>query len=175
MARNVEIKARIDSIEAVLPRARALADGPPEPIAQDDTFFTCAFGRLKLRVFSDGRGELIAYQRPDASGPKTSDYAIAPVTDPDALRATLARALGLGGRVIKQRSLLRVGRTRVHLDRVEGLGDFLELEVVLRDGEDAANGEAVAHALLRDLRVDASQLVSGAYVDLLQARSAPAA
>lgn len=167
MARNVEIKARVDSIEALLPRALALADGPPEPIAQDDTFFGCAIGRLKLRVFADGRGELIAYQRPDATGPKTSDYAITPVADPDALRATLARALGVSGRVIKQRTLLRVGRTRVHFDRVEGLGDFMELEVVLRDGESAGDGVTEAHALLRRLRVDAAQLVSGAYVDLL--------
>jgi adenylate cyclase class IV len=169
MARNVEIKARIDSVEAVLPRARALADGPPEPIAQDDTFFACASGRLKLRVFADGRGELIAYERPDATGPKTSDYAITPVADPDALRATLERALGIGGRVVKQRTLLLVGRTRVHLDRVDGLGDFLELEVVLRDGENAEDGVAVAHDLLHRLQIDPGRLVSGAYVDLLGA------
>jgi adenylate cyclase class IV len=168
MARNVEIKARIDNLEAVLPLALACADGPPEAIAQDDTFFACAVGRLKLRVFADGRGELIAYERPDANGPKTSDYAIAPVADPDALRTTLARALGIGGRVIKQRTLLRVGRTRVHLDRVEGLGDFLELEVVLRDGESADDGVAVAHDLLRRLRIDPGRLVPGAYVDLLR-------
>lgn len=168
MARNVEIKARIPSIEALLPRALALADAAPEPIAQDDTFFACARGRLKLRAFADGRGELIAYERPDVTGPKTSDYSITPVTDPDALRATLARALGVSGRVVKQRTLLLVGRTRVHLDRVEGLGEFLELEVVLREGESAADGVAVADALLRGLQVEASQLVSGAYVDLLQ-------
>ncbi len=170
MARNVEIKARIASVEALLPLAQACADGPPEPIAQDDTFFHCATGRLKLRAFADGRGELIAYQRPDASGPKTSDYAITPVVDPDALRATLARALGISGRVVKQRTLLRAGRTRVHLDRVDGLGDFLELEVVLRDGESADAGVAVAHALLERLAVDATQLVPGAYVDLLRQR-----
>lgn len=168
MARNVEIKARIDSIESVLPLALELASGPPERIAQDDTFFACAIGRLKLRVFADGRGELIAYERPDASGPKTSDYAITPVDDPDSLRATLARALGISGRVIKQRTLVPVGRTRVHLDRVDGLGDFMELEVVLGDGESADAGIAVAHELLRALRVDAGQLVSGAYVDLLR-------
>ncbi|HWH81873.1 MAG TPA: class IV adenylate cyclase [Burkholderiaceae bacterium] len=167
MARNVEIKARIDSVEALLPRARACADGEPEPIAQDDTFFHCAHGRLKLRVFADGRGELIAYERPDAGGPKTSDYAITPVAAPDALRATLARALGVRGRVVKQRTLLRIGRTRVHLDRVAGLGDFLELEVVLRDGESADAGVAEAHALLERLQVDATRLVAGAYLDLL--------
>ncbi len=81
------------------------------------------------------------------------------------------RALGISGRVIKQRALLRVGRTRVHLDRVEGLGDFLELEVVLHDGENADAGVAVAHDLLRRLQIDPAQLVSGAYVDLLRAQA----
>ena len=166
MARNVEVKARVASIEALLPLARALAGHGPESIAQDDTFFACASGRLKLRVFADGHGELIAYARPDTHGPKTSDYAITPVPDPEAMRRTLARALGVTGRVLKQRTLFLVGRTRVHLDRVEGLGDFLELEVVLRDGESEALGMAEAHALLDRLRVDASQLVAGAYVDL---------
>jgi adenylate cyclase len=169
MARNIEIKARVASIEALMPSARALADRGPEMIAQDDTFFGRATGRLKLRVFADGHGELIAYERLDAAGPKTSDYLITPVANPDALRATLARALGVTGRVIKQRTLFLVGRTRVHLDRIEGLGEFLELEVVLRDDESEAQGVAEAHAMLERLRVDASQLVSGAYVDLLRA------
>lgn len=167
MARNTEIKARIDSVEAMLPRALACADGPEQPILQDDTFFACAQGRLKLRVFADGRGELIAYQRPDSVGPKTSDYLIAPVDDPARLRAALARALGVRGRVVKRRLLLMAGATRIHLDRVEGLGDFLELEVVLRPDQTAADGEAIAAALMARLGVDPAQGVRGAYVDLL--------
>ena len=173
MARNVEIKARIASVESLLPLARACADGPPELIAQDDTFFTCTTGRLKLRAFGDGSGELIAYQRADASGPKTSDYSIAPVADPDALRATLARGLGITGRVVKRRTLLLAGRTRLHLDRVDGLGDFLELEVVLRDDQSAADGDALARKLLAQLGVAPGELVAGAYIDLLRLRDSP--
>jgi len=168
MARNIEIKATLADFEATLARAQALAGREPELIEQDDTFFACPHGRLKLRAFADGRGELIAYERPDASGPKTSDYAIAPVADPAALRATLERSLGSVGRVVKRRMLLLVGRTRVHLDRVERLGDFLELEVVLRDGEAEAAGIAEAHALLERLGITETQLVATAYVDLLR-------
>lgn len=175
MPRNVEVKARIDSIEDVLPRVLGCTDGLPQAIAQDDTFFACASGRLKLRVFCDGRGELIAYRRPDTLGPKVSDYLVTVVDDPDALRATLACALGIVGRVVKQRTLLLAGRTRVHLDRVEGLGDFLELEVVLRDDESADDGAAVAHAMLNRLGVDAAQLVTRAYLDLLRDAGSPCA
>jgi predicted adenylyl cyclase CyaB len=168
MARNVEIKARIASVEALLPAARALADAPPEHIKQDDTFFVCAQGRLKLRDFGDGRGELIHYHRPDTEGPKLSDYVRVPTTDPAALREALRRGLGILGRVRKRRQVLRVGATRVHLDQVEGLGDFVELEVVLRDDQTEADGAAVAHTLLARLGIAPQQLVRGAYLDLLQ-------
>ena len=91
---------------------------------------------------------------------------------PAALREALARAQGVRGRVRKQRWLLLTGQTRIHLDRVEGLGDFLELEVVLRDGQSAADGEAIADVLLARLGVAASQRLAGAYLDLLVAAGA---
>ena len=169
MARNVEIKARIESVEALLPVARAIAGGEPETILQDDSFFPCPHGRLKLRDFGDGRGELIQYERPDATGPKTSTYVRSPTPSPATLRDALERGLGSLGRVRKRRLLLLAGRTRIHLDRVEGLGDFLELEVVLRDGEAEADGVAEAHALMVRLGVQPDQLLEGAYLDLLGA------
>ena len=169
MARNVEIKARIDSIESVLPRARALADGDAQRIVQDDTFFRVPHGRLKLREFGDGRAELIHYQRADNKGPKLSDYVRTPVDDPTGLRDALARALGTLGRVRKQRLLLMAGTTRIHLDRVAELGDFIELEVVLRDGQTEGDGAAVAEHLMHEIGLDAAPRIAGAYVDLTAA------
>ena len=172
MARNIEIKARLAGIPELLPGVAALATGGPEEIDQDDTFFRCADGRLKLRTFSEDRGELIFYRRADRRGPKESSYLIAPTAEPGALRELLAHSHGEAGRVVKHRTVYLVGRTRVHLDRVEGLGDFLELEVVLRDDEDAAAGIDEAHALMERLGVRAAQLVEGAYIDLQAARNA---
>jgi adenylate cyclase class IV len=168
MARNTEIKARIASIETLLPIALALADGgPPQQILQDDSFFRVPQGRLKLRVFADGSGQLIHYHRSDAEGPKVSDYVISPVPDPASMRLALTRANGLLGRVRKQRTLLLVGPTRIHLDRVEGLGDFLELEVVLREDQTDSDGERIAHDLMQRLGVQPQDLLRGAYLDLL--------
>ena len=176
MARNIEIKARIDSVQALLPAARALAGGAePVLIEQDDSFYPCSHGRLKLRRFpqgsADGSAELIHYQRADAGGPKLSDYVRVPVPDADALHTALARAQGELGRVRKRRWLLLVGPTRVHLDEVQGLGHFLELEVVLGEGQTEAEGEAVARQLLAALGVQPQQLLAGAYLDLLAARA----
>jgi predicted adenylyl cyclase CyaB len=167
VARNVEIKARIAGVAALEPLAARLANGGPTVLEQDDTFFAAPNGRLKLRdQFEDG-AELIFYRRADESGPKESFYVRVPVPDPGAMRTLLALAHGQTGRVRKRRVLFLVGRTRIHLDTVEGLGEFLELEVVLRDGESAAEGVAEAHRIMAELGVGTQQLIRGAYVDHL--------
>jgi adenylate cyclase class IV len=148
MARNIEIKARIEGVESMLPKAAALADRGPVEILQDDTFFACPNGRLKLRVLSPEEGQLIFYRRPDTRGPKESFYLISPTTKPDVLRESLTLAYGRIGRVRKKRILFMAGRTRIHLDRVEDLGDFIELEVVLSDAESRETGEAIARDLI---------------------------
>ena len=172
MARNIEIRARIGHVQDLLPRARALAGGAePTRIEQDDSFYPCAHGRLKLRRLADGTAELIHYQRADADGPKLSDYVRVPVPDADALHTALTRAQGLLGRVRKCRWLLMAGATRIHLDEVQGLGHFLELEVVLSAEQSEAEGAALASGLLTALGVEADQLLAGAYLDLLRARA----
>jgi predicted adenylyl cyclase CyaB len=168
MARNVEIKARIAGVAALAPLAARLADGAPTLIDQDDTFFGCPNGRLKLRdQFADG-AELIFYQRADVSGPKESFYLRVAVADPAAMRTLLTLAHGLAGRVRKRRMLFLAGRTRIHLDTVEDLGEFLELEVVLRDGESVGDAEAEARRIMAALGVGPEALVEGAYVDCLR-------
>ncbi len=171
MPRNIEIKARVDSLEWLLPRARAVAGGEPQLIEQDDTFFDVPHGRLKLRQFPNGSAELIHYQRADDADAKASDYVRVPVHDAAPLREALLRACGLLGRVRKQRWLLLAGQTRIHLDRVEGLGDFMELEVVLRDGQRDDDGVAIAEALMRELGLEAAERLPGAYLDLLAANA----
>ena len=168
MGRNVEIKARVAGIEAITPRAAAIADQGPFEIPQDDTFFACANGRLKLREFSPDRGELIFYRRADQAGPKESFYVRSVTNDPASLRECLSLAHGQVGRIQKHRTLFLAGRARLHLDRVAHLGDFLEIEVVLEDGESTDSGVREATDLMTRLGVDQSELVEAAYVDLIK-------
>ncbi len=172
MARNIEIKARISSVAALIGPAARLADDGPMEIIQDDTFFQCPSGRLKLRTFTNGEGELIFYRRSDQQGPKESYYVRTPTSAPDSLRETLTLAYGQTGRVRKHRTLYLAGRTRIHLDSVENLGDFLELEVVLREDEPTEVGVREAEELMQRLGVSPAQLIDRAYVDLLAAQDA---
>ncbi len=166
MPRNIEIKACIESVDSLLPRVSVIADSGLTELFQEDTFFHCPNGRLKLRVFSDRDGQLIFYKSPDNAGPKESFYIISPATSPHTLCETLSLAYGQSGKVSKNRTLFLVGHTRVHLDRVEGLGHFLELEVVLSENESSDEGVAIAHGLLSRLGISHEQLIEGAYVDL---------
>uniref|UniRef100_A0A8C4XWJ6 CYTH domain-containing protein n=1 Tax=Gopherus evgoodei TaxID=1825980 RepID=A0A8C4XWJ6_9SAUR len=126
-----------------------------------------------LFPFQDGRGQLIFYERPDSEGPKVSHYSICPTADPAGLVAVLSQALGVQGVVKKERRLYVVGQTHVHLDRVEGLGDFLELEVVLSEQQSPEDGERMARRLMEELGVQEEDLVAGAYLDLLLAEGSP--
>ena len=168
MPRNVEIKARLPDLDRVTRIASQLAESAPELTTQEDVFFPCQTGRLKLRIFSPAHAELIYYQRPNQEGPKTSQYQITPTADPTGLRAALTAAYGVRAVVNKVRTLLLVGRTRIHLDRVDSLGDFLELEVVLGNNESIAAGEAEARALMATLGIAPDDLIADAYVDLLE-------
>ena len=172
MARNVEIKARVADLPRLRDRVAALALAPPQALEQTDTFFPVPGGRLKLRRFADGAGELILYRRPDRPGPRESAYFRMDCRDPADLGAILRRRLGARGVVEKRREVFLVGRARIHLDEVRDLGTYLEIEVVLDAGEPAARGEREARALLAVLEVPDSALEARAYVDLLEARGA---
>lgn len=168
MARNVELKARVSNPEALVSTVARLATTGAVEIVQDDTFFRCEFGRLKLRTLSPTEGELIFYAREDVEGPKESSYCVSPTSSPAALREVLSLAWGRIGDVRKHRTLFRVGRTRIHLDHVQRLGHFVEIEVVLEEGEALERGVAEARELMGQLSISREQLVHHAYIDLIQ-------
>lgn len=168
MPANIEIKARARDFADIKSRAEILSDTPVEVILQEDTFFNISHGRLKLRVLAPDHGELIYYTRPDQEGPKRSDYHIAHTSDPDNLKHVLKLAYGIRGVVKKTRYLYLVGQTRVHLDDVQGLGQFMELEVVMEEGQSDAEGQAIAEDLMSSLGVERNDLLEGAYMDLLE-------
>jgi predicted adenylyl cyclase CyaB len=167
MATNIEIKARVADPASLRQRVEALSDTAGELILQEDTFFHSPRGRLKLRVMAQDNGQLIYYERSDEAGPKRSDYLISVTHEPDSLKVVLSAALGVLGQVRKERWLYWAGHTRIHLDQVEGLGVFVELEVVLQPGQSPEEGQLAAEALIGQLGLQETDLIEGAYIDLL--------
>jgi homotetrameric cytidine deaminase len=160
--RNIEIKARDADPERTLELALALGAEDRGELAQRDTYFARASGRLKLREQSPGDAELIEYRREDAVAARASDYRVVAVPDPDALREALAAALGTLVVVEKRRRLFVKDGVRIHLDHVEGLGAFVELEAVAPEaGRDELERVRVA------LEIEDGALVAESYSDLL--------
>jgi predicted adenylyl cyclase CyaB len=168
MPTNIEIKAIVRDFASLRGRAEELSDTPVQVIPQEDTFFHTPKGRLKLRLLKPDLAQLVYYERPDRDGPKRSNYHIFETSDPAGLKTALSLALGIRGVVRKTRFLYLAGQTRIHLDDVEGLGQFMELEVVLQAGQTDAEGQAIAENLMTRLGVRKEDLLEGAYMDLLE-------
>ncbi len=166
MNRNIEIKAKLPSRPQVEALVITMADEGPIVLEQEDVFFNSRTGRLKLRTINRAQSELIYYEREDSPEPKASNYIVTPIADPVALRSILAQSAGERGVVRKRRTLYLIGPTRVHLDEVEGLGDFLELEVVLSPDQTTGEGQDVAADLVAMLGIEQDWLLRGAYLDM---------
>ncbi|KAJ8680205.1 hypothetical protein QAD02_015992 [Eretmocerus hayati] len=173
--KNIEIKARVDDIDEVEKRAKELSDTPLEVIKQHDIFFnlpsvqSASGGRLKLRQFQDNSGELIYYERPNVEGPKMCNYSKIDLDQQrkEELKELLIKSNGILGNVKKTRHLYMVGNTRIHIDRVFELGNFMELEVAISDTDDPVEGEKIAKNLMKDLGIPETSLLSGAYMDMI--------
>ena len=165
--RNVELKAHDPDPDATLRAALAL-DGVEDRgvLHQRDTYFHATAGRLKLRR-QDGAAQLIAYARADAPGARESAYRLVDAPDPDALAAALQATYGVSADVVKERRLLLWDGVRIHLDTVEGLGAFVELEAVAPAGSDLdAEHAKVAH-LREALGIGDERLEPRGYAALL--------
>jgi homotetrameric cytidine deaminase len=169
--RNVELKARDPDPARSLERALALGAEDKGEILQRDTYFARAHGRLKLREQETGGSplwdELIEYSRADSTDARTSSYRRVPVADAEPLREALDAAYGTLVAVTKRRRLLLWKGVRIHLDDVEGLGSYLELEGVAERDSDLTAERAKVERLRQELGIEDENLIATSYSDLL--------
>ncbi|KAK5643075.1 hypothetical protein RI129_006920 [Pyrocoelia pectoralis] len=168
---NVEIKAKVRNLAKLLDKAKLISGSEGKVLSQIDQFYDAVQGRLKLRKFEGGDAELIYYDRPDDEGPKLSSYEKCTIhaSEVDTLDRILKFSVGGKGIVKKVRHLFMVGQTRLHVDIVENLGNFMELEVVLKPEQTFEEGQSIANGLMEKLEIDKDDLLAGAYRDMLQA------
>lgn len=164
---NIEIKVPDRDPAATLERCRLLDAIDEGLLHQRDTYFAAPAGKLKLREdLLAGTAELIFYERPDDEGIRPSHYLRAPVHGEET-RRLLAECLGIRGVVSKTRRLFVWKGVRIHLDEVEGLGSFVELEAVVSEEMEATLARARVDELIEALEIDAAELEPGGYLDLL--------
>lgn len=168
MPRNIEIKARLADIDATRAKVAAMGARHASTEEQVDRYYELdGARRVKLRTIGGGRAELIHYRRAEDEGVRASDYEITPVRDAEAGVCLVPKGEPIVV-VRKRREVHLIDNVRVHLDEVDGLGTFLELEAVV----DAAHDDAVCRAqvdrILVGLGVGAGDLIRASYADLLR-------
>ncbi len=168
--RNVELKARDDNHAGSLAVCRALGAEDHGEIHQRDTYFNVASGGLKLREESPGHAHLIQFQRSDEPQARESRYRIVVIEDGRGLRAALDAALGVKVIVSKRRHLHVWREVRIHLDMVDGLGSFIELEAVAQPESDLAREHALVRKLREAFAITDARLLSRGYADQLLGR-----
>lgn len=164
---NVEIKARCENTEAV---EQVLLQKQAKFIGEDhqiDTYFEVAQGRLKIRT-GNIENSLIFYRRPNTAGPKKSDISMYQAEDLNALKDVLCQALSVWVVVDKHRRIFFIDNVKFHLDKVEGLGNFVEIEAIDRE---ANIGEARLRAQVDEyielLGIAKQDLRQNSYSDML--------
>jgi len=137
------------------------------------------------------------YKRPDVPGPKLSTYDKVALNSDIAksLEDILSRSVGVLGVVKKTRLLYITGQTRIHIDKVDGLGNFIELEVcksilfyitisikiqftiailiqvVLEKDQNIETAQKIADDLMQALFIKKDDLIAKAYIDLLNSKA----
>jgi len=165
--KNLEVKARVANLEAALETAERLAGDCHADIQQTDTYFEVHEGRLKLREYDDN-AELIFYNRPDSGEPRYSDYHISEVSNPYVVKKVIGSNLGVKTVVKKRRRLFLIENTRIHVDEVERLGNFLEFEVVFSENTIPDDARRIVDELIDEFGIKEEDLVRGSYCDLLE-------
>jgi predicted adenylyl cyclase CyaB len=177
MALNVELKARDPDPDRSLEASLALGAEDHGWLHQLDTYFVVTHGRLKLREHpeghrQDGTAELIYYERSDQAIERESNYRLVPSADPNGLKQALAAALGVKVAVRKTRRLLLWRGVRIHLDQVDGLGNFIELEAVAEADSDLSREYEKIAELRHALAITDQRILATGYSDeLLRAQA----
>lgn len=165
MSRRVEVRARLKGSEDLAAQLESMA-GQSAESEERETFFETPDGQLKL-VRSDSGSRLV--YREAAGGDLASEAELmkSSVSEPAELEAILSTALGVREALLVRRRVYRIGEVQASLDRIDGLGDFIELQVEVKPPETAAGAWNAAVDLAEKLGLDPSQLISAPYVELL--------
>ncbi len=164
---NIELKARCEDLGKLRQSCESLGAESQAPDRQLDTYFRVGHGRLKLRESLLSGAEFIFYTRADIAGPRESHYETCPVQDAEGLKAILKKALGVRAVVAKRREIFLIGNVRIHLDKVQDLGTFVELEGIVQDPAELMEIDNEVRGLQRALGIDDRSLVKESYSDLI--------
>ncbi|MDO8667738.1 MAG: class IV adenylate cyclase [bacterium] len=166
--KNIELKIKVNDFKEIEKFLKVSGAKYYNALNQKDIYFNCARGRLKIREINNKNFELIFYRRPDSLINKLSNYSIMPINRAQLkqFKNILVLSAGIKVVVFKNRKLWLFKNTRIHLDNVDKLGKFLELETVL-GRISKAEGEKEYLEIYNLLKLSRFEKIDKSYSDLL--------
>jgi predicted adenylyl cyclase CyaB len=133
--KNLELKIFVNNFRDVVNRLKKIGAEHSGTLNQKDVYYKVSGGRLKTREINGTDFELIFYNRANTKSSKFSNYQILNFSENEfkILAGILNNVFDIKSVVEKKRELWLFKHTRVHLDKVKGLGNFLELETVMKN------------------------------------------
>jgi predicted adenylyl cyclase CyaB len=168
--KNLELKAKYEDHRAAKKILKELNASYRGVLIQRDVYFNIPKGRLKLRSINNTSHELIYYNRADVKGKRLSFYFIEKIAHPEKTEKLLTEIQGKLVTVRKRRLLYIFENVRIHLDTVNGLGKFIELEAVIKTKKDAEGAKGKLNMLIRKLNISRSNTIAGSYSGLMLAK-----
>jgi predicted adenylyl cyclase CyaB len=165
---NVEIKARYSRTEETELIMQQCDARFIEKQVQTDTYFKVREGRLKIREIDGAGAQMIRYVRDDQKAPATSHYEIVEIDEPEETKRVLDDKYGLDVVVKKEREIWIWENVRIHLDKVENLGEFLEFEAVIHDKGRIEAGQEKIVLLLRLFGIQSEDLLEVSYERMIK-------
>lgn len=165
---NIELKVALKNATRVVEILKERKAKFAGTLKQSDTYIDIDKGRLKFREINNRRFQIIFYQRPDVAGSKLSKYRIIRLDKKTFQNSknVFKKLFGIKIVVKKTRKLWLYQNTRVHLDKVAGLGNYLELETVIDKISMQAAGKE--HKMMIEmLNLEKHKKIGQSYSDLL--------
>lgn len=162
-----EFKAKVNDIEKYEKQLLTLNPTFRGLDHQIDTYFNTPKGRLKLRE-GNIENALINYDRENIAGAKESRVILYKHQPDTALKDILIHQLGIKVVVEKKRKIYFVENVKIHFDRVEKLGTFMEVEAI-ESGEYFSIDELKqqCHKYLHFFELPEGALIDKSYSDLI--------
>jgi adenylate cyclase class 2 len=168
MPKNYELKVPIQNILRAKYKARTYISVKKNPRmfseSQKDIYYNVSKGRLKLRIIDGKRGTLIFYERKEKTGKRISNYLLAETGNPAELDNIMRKLYKVLVIVNKKREIYIANNVRIHVDKVRGLGNYLEFEIIFNSIREA---KKTMTELITLFGLKENTFIKSSYSDLL--------
>ncbi len=171
--REIEVKAKVKSIETLLNKSNKIGIVFGEPVVQEDTTYetTLAYGNPDWNIFrirKQGDRFILTMKYKASSRSRDNHERETVIEDAEEVADMLERVgYSFGVRIRKTRKVAKYNNLEICLDEVDELGTFIEVEKLANDEADVEAIQAELWNILLELGIDPKDRIHKGYDTLM--------